>query len=242
MISKFDVLKAFRRAKEEGRDLGMVLSEDEKSVLDSKTEEYLCSIDTYVTYLRQKLHCDFECIFYEHASLTTIYRCNECGTVIFTGDERYDPNLRCPVCAGYHHWGKYYTKEDMDNDPKKREEVQLYIDWQKEMDEAEERRKASGGLYDWQVFEKKWYGKKYFFGLEMTDFGRHLGEKKKENKPWYKRMIDLEFRFGSKGDSEISYTVDKHFKIPLSPYSFYVRFIYPHTKKGREFKKGLNLK
>lgn len=107
MISKSDVIRALSRAKKEGRDMEIALSEDKKSILDIQTGEAICSVDTYVAYLRRKLHCDFECIFYDRVDLTTIYRCNECGTVIFTGDdERYDPNLRCPVCAGYHHWGK----------------------------------------------------------------------------------------------------------------------------------------
>ena len=228
MVTSHDVIHAYKKAREEGAALEMYPSEDQKFMVDSKTGENICSLETYVNFLRKKLHCDFECIYHEHVSLTTIYRCKECGAVIFTGDdERYDPNLKCPVCSDYPH-RHYWTKEDVENDKEKQQQLKFYSDWMKEEAEAYKRRKARGGLYDWQVFVKKFYGKKRFFGVELTDFGRSIGNKKAE-KPWYKRMIELELTFGKKDG--VSYTLNKFFKIPLSPYAFYIKYIYRHTKK-----------
>ena len=128
MISKYDVIRAFEMADKKGEKLAMCLSEDKNSLLETETGEYVCSMDTYLDYMRKELHCDFECIYHDHASLTTIYRCKECGAVIFSGDdERYDPNLKCPVCAGYNH-GDFWTKEEIEADEKKQKEIQFYID------------------------------------------------------------------------------------------------------------------
>ena len=73
------------------------------------------------------LHCDFECIYNEHVSLDVVYKCNECGTIIFTGDdERYDINLACPVCANYNH-SNYWTQEMIESDPDKKRYVEFLI-------------------------------------------------------------------------------------------------------------------
>ena len=130
MISKYDVIRAFEMADKKGEKLAMYLSEDKNSLMDTETGEFVCSMDTYVDYMRKKLHCDFECIYHEHASLTTIYRCKECGTVIFTGDdEHYDPNLKCPTCSDYHHWsGEFWTKEEIEADEDKQKAIQFSFD------------------------------------------------------------------------------------------------------------------
>lgn len=233
MISRYDVIRAFKMADKKGEKLAMRLSEDEKSLLDSETGEYVCSMETYIDYMKKKLHCDFECIYHEHVSLTTIYRCKECGAVIFTGDdERYDPNLKCPVCADYHHWGEYWTKEEIEADEKKQKQIQLYIDIMEEEAEAYKRRQARGGLYDWQIWQKKVYGEKRYWGFELTDFGRSLGVSKinpNYKRPWYKSNLTLEIGTGLKDG--MSYSVTKHYHIPLAPYSFFIQFIYPYTKK-----------
>ena len=78
MVTSYDVIHAYKKARKEGAELGMYPSEDQKFMVDSKTGENICSLETYVNFLRKKLHCDFECIYHEHVSLTTIYRCKEC--------------------------------------------------------------------------------------------------------------------------------------------------------------------
>lgn len=235
MISSYDVIRAFKIADEKGEKLAMCLSEDKKSLLDTKTGEYVCSMETYIDYMKKKLHCDFECIYHEHASLTTIYRCKECGTVIFTGDdERYDPNLKCPVCVGYHHWGEYWTKEDIEADEKKQKELQFYADYMEDMREQDKRREARGGKYDWQIWDKKIYGKKRCWIFELEDFGRRLGPSKLNpnyKRPWYKCNLELKIGIGDKDDNGISYAMTKHYRIPLAPYSFYIQFIFPYSKK-----------
>lgn len=232
MVSKYDVIRAFRMAKEKNTPTYLLLSEDEKSILDAENGEHICSIETYVQHLRKKYHCDFECIFHEHASLTTIYRCNECGAIIFTGDdERYDPNLKCPVCAGYNH-SDYWTKEEIDADEKKQKEIQFYIDYMDDMAEQEKRRKARGGKYDWEIWNKTFYGKKRCYRIELQDFGRHLGVSKinpNYKRPWYQWNLEMHFDIGEKDG--MGYAMTKLHRIPLSPYAFYLKYIFPYSKK-----------
>ena len=234
MISRYDVIRAFEMADKKGEKLAMYLSEDKKSLMDTKTGEFVCSMEDYIDYMKRKLHCDFECIYSEHASLTTIYRCKECGAVIFTGDdERYDPNLKCPVCAGYNH-NDYWTKEEIEADEKKQKQIQLYIDIMEEEAEAYKRRQARGGLYDWQIWKKKIYGEKRYWGFELQDFGRQLGVSKinpNYKRPWYKCNLELTIDTGKKDEDSIGYSATKHYRIPLAPYSFFIQFIYPYSKK-----------
>ena len=232
MVSRYDVIKAFEMADKKGEKLAMYLSEDKESLLDTETGNYVCSIEDYIDFMRRKLHCDFECIYHEHVSLTTILRCNECGAVIFTGDdERYDPNLKCPVCTDYNH-NDYWTKEEIESDENKQKEIQFYIDYMKDMEEQYKRREARGGLYDWEIWKKKVYGKKRYWGFALEDFGRHLGVSRINpdyKRPWYK--CNLEFKIDTGLKDGMSYSVTKHYRIPLAPYSFYIQFIYPYTKK-----------
>lgn len=118
---------------------------DVTTTLEEFTQEY-----------RRLDHCDFESIFSERASLLEILRCRQCGTVIFTyNDERYDDNLRCPTCGGYKTGFQYYTKEEIESDSKKKEEIDFYVDWEKEQIEQAKRWKRRGGKYDWQLGKKK---------------------------------------------------------------------------------------
>ena len=56
---------------------------DGNNVIDKESNQVVGSLDTFVSLLRKKMHCDFDVIFYCHVSLVTIYQCKECGTVIF---------------------------------------------------------------------------------------------------------------------------------------------------------------
>ena len=81
--------------------------------INVETGEVLCSIEVYTQFMREKLHCDFENVFYEHVSLLNVIRCKQCGTVIFASeDEYYEANLRCPTCSDYKTGYEYWTKEE----------------------------------------------------------------------------------------------------------------------------------
>ena len=44
MVSTYDVIRAFRMAKEKGTPTYLLLSDDEKSILNAENGEYICSI------------------------------------------------------------------------------------------------------------------------------------------------------------------------------------------------------
>lgn len=215
MLSAYDVKKYLNNKKD---DATFPFYEMDGKIYDKEDDKEICDLDFYVDYLRKKLHCSFETVYYNHGSLTEILRCTECGAIIFTGDdERYDPNLCCPVCSGYNH-NDYWTAEDIKNDPQKQKQIEFYEEWTKAEIEAEKRRKARGGLYDWQIFKKDYYGKKKSLHLELTKMCGYM----------------LEVRIGTKDG--MGYIVKTNFKIPLSPRAFYIRFIYPIVRKFKNSK------
>lgn len=227
MISQYDVIKYYERAKESGKKTPFYLSDDKKEVFDSETNERLCSIEHYVNVMRKHLHCDFEVIYYEHATLEVVYRCKECGTVIFASDscEEYDDNLCCPTCGGYETGFEYWTKEEIANDEKKKNTLEFFDKIMKERKEEDERMKKRGGLYDWQRWVKRFKTKNYrieIWGI-CSGWG-HKGIKKD-------RYIEI---YGFKKEENGSYTIGNnhgfHYQIPLNWYAFYIRYIYPYQK------------
>ena len=60
MISRYDVIRAFKMAEKKGEKLAMYLSEDEKSLMDTETGEYVCSIETYIDYIIRNNMEDFK--------------------------------------------------------------------------------------------------------------------------------------------------------------------------------------
>ena len=232
MISKYDVIRTFKRAKEQGKDLTFVISDDLKT-LTCKDGSMTCTIEEMAQFMREKEHCDFEVVYSEHVSLATVYRCRECGTVIFGGDdeERYDPLLCCPTCGGYETHLAHWTREEIALDPKKQESIALYEQLQYEQEEAAKRYVTRGGLYDWQLFKKDFNGKNRSVHIELQHF--------KVNK-WYKANTCLKIDAGKRSDDDVAYVMDKHYSIPLSPYAFYIQCIYPYTKKCHpDFRKYL---
>ena len=138
MISNYDVIKAFKKANSD--EVGYKLDDAEKNIVNIKTGEIVCTVDEYVCFMRKKLHCDFEVIYQEHVSLEVVYRCKECGTIIFGGDdERYDSNLSCPHCGEYKTSLKYWTQEEIDADISKKEQIETLKQMQKYSDEYNER-------------------------------------------------------------------------------------------------------
>lgn len=171
MISMYDIKKAIK-TKPEYAEAGYALDEKEENVIDTKNNNtVILSLKDLLDSSRKASHCDFECIYSEHASLFSLLRCKECGTVIFSyEDEDYDPNLRCPVCGGYHTTFKYYTKEEIESDPEKTKEIQMYEYLDKKQAEEYERYKKRGNLYDWQLWKKDIkITKKFILGLELQN-------------------------------------------------------------------------
>ena len=224
MISKYDIIRYFKRMKEENKDFHYYLNEDETEIFDSNDNIHVCSVDTYLNAMRKKLHCDFEVIYEEHGLLTLVYRCKECGTVIFAGDdeERYDPALTCPTCSDYKTWLEYWTKEDIENDPQKQKEINSLIAMQKYQDEYYERRKRRGGLLDSELWKKEFRFKNssYTVTLECMNL---WGEKLKG--------LNLHIiKFSRKNSCDIGFSSDWFKRIPLSPYAVYIQWILPYKK------------
>lgn len=215
MISTYDVRKWINENEKSP------CYEKEGLIYNKDDNKELCSFEDFTNQMRKKLHCDFECIFYEHATLDEVLRCKECGAVIFTGDdERYDPNLVCPVCGGYKH-SHYWSAEDIANDVDKQKQIEAMKEYMEEKKRAEARREARGGLYDWELWKKDFYGEKYYLGIELY----HL------------TGYDIEFRFGKKMENSLMYTTTKHFKIPLSPRAIFILWIYPVKRTINNWRK-----
>lgn len=221
MISRFDVMEYMKKHSDE---LQARYDKESDSIVGFDGR-FLCTLDQLTQDLRKGNHCDFECIFHCHASLDTVYRCRECGAIIFTGDdERYDPNLRCPVCGGYHH-SSYWTKEDIENDPNKQKELESMEAYMREQEEAYLRRKARGGLYDWQLMKKDYFGKKHSYHFELTV--NNITESRIKG-------LALKIEIGDKEDNGISYAIKHFYTIPLGPTAFYRHCILPYSKKYPE--------
>ena len=232
MISKYDVIKSFERLEKKGANLKLRLSEDKKDVLDGETGKRLCSIDTYLDYARKELHCDFESVYYDHASLTDIYRCRQCGTVIFGGDdERYDPDCRCPTCCNDTSVCKneFWTADEIEQDENKQKEIAVLEKLEQENREAAARREARNGLYDWQRWIKKFKTKNHMIKISYINFGwghKNVKQDKHIEIMDYVREEDGHFVYGKdKGHCII---------IPLNFYAFYLRHIFPYSKKCPE--------
>jgi len=220
MVSKWDMKKYM---KENAEKLDWVYN-DEDDAIYNKDGICLCSLDEFLETYRKKSGESFESIYYEHVSLKDVLRCTECGTVIFTTeDEWYDPYLKCPTCTDYKPHFKYWTKEDIDSDEEKQKTILFFKEEMVRQRERNERMKKRNGKYDWQIAIKNFYGKKRFLGLEL--------ECDDITKSYFKGLR-LEIRIGKKGDiNDISYSVSKYFRIPLSWSQFYIQFIYPHLGK-----------
>ena len=144
MISKYDLI----RYAENKSDQCWFRIEEEKNVIEKETGKFVCDINILLQHMREKMHCDFECIYDCHGLLEVILRCKECGTVIFTTeDENYDPNLCCPTCGEYKTWFEFWTAEDIKNDPQKQEAIRHFEQMQKKQDELEQHRNFSGCNY-----------------------------------------------------------------------------------------------
>lgn len=219
MINKYQVYKAFEMGESSGKKLMFQLDKENDILLDPDTGETVCDVDTFVRVLRKEKHCDFEVIYSEHVSLTTTYRCKQCGTVIFGGDdERFDPNLKCPGCGGYKTQLEFWTGEEIQKDINKQHTIEQLIQAQKLQDEMYERIEQRNGLNDWEIWKKKYYGKKHFFefSLECCNLF-HSGLK----------GLNFHITHGKKDTDGVGYICKDFFRIPLSLYAIYIQWIVP---------------
>lgn len=228
MISRYDVIKALKAAQERGDDIPFHLSPDEKLLLKNSTDEPISTLDDYVSYLRKKLHCDFESIYSEHATLTEVYRCRQCGTVIFGGDDEdhYNTDEKCPTCCKDPSvtWNKYWTKEEIDADLEKQATIKALENEMARQRRHNERRQMRNGLYDWQRWKKVIKTKKhsYRFQLICTGYDGDIGRVPKGQHGCKYLQID-HWNF-EKED------VHDFCKIPLNFYAVYIFFILPYLK------------
>ena len=65
MINEYIVRGAFKDAKIKGKPLAMYMNDEGTELFDSETDEFVCTIETYTKYLREKFHC-YVSLYYEH--------------------------------------------------------------------------------------------------------------------------------------------------------------------------------
>lgn len=227
MISRYDVIKALKVAQEKGDDIPFHLSPDEKLLLKNTTNEPISTLDDYVSYLRKKLHCDFESIYYDHASLTDVYRCRQCGTVIFGGDDEdhYDPNEKCPTCCGDESvcQNDYWTKEEIDSDPEKQKTIKSLEEFTAHERRHHERMKLRDGLRDWERWRKIIKTKKYKYMVEHICFGFDGDQGRVPKGVRADRFLEI-YKIDEEGIRV------KHNRIPLNLHTFWITYIYKYTK------------
>lgn len=204
MVTKYEI-KSFIKKHQDGLSIKYNEEDDQIYLLDGK---HLCSLDEYVTLFRKNTGQLFESIYYSKISLLDVLKCMECGTVIFSYyDERYDHNLKCPVCTKYNTYFEYWTKDDIENDSEKQKAIKGMEYEMKCEEECYDRMMKRGGLYDWQIYKKKIYGKKHC--LIITLECDNITES-------YFKGLRIDVQYGKKDDNGFGYLINRFFKIPLS--------------------------
>lgn len=223
MISEYDL----RQILEQHKDIMYIVGD---TVYDATDNAELGSVEHLLNFTRRKLHCDFTSIYYCHGTLENVLRCNECGAIIFTTDDinGYDPNLCCPVCGGYH-YDNYWSKEEIDADPEKQKAIEMYEQLTREAKERYIREKKRG-LLDNELYKKEYKGKKKYLKVTLERMSRYGQPLKGLNLFIQQGHIDTDY------DDYRSYVINKFTRIPLSPYAIYIYWIYPKTKKHKNFK------
>ena len=162
MISEFDIK---RRAK---RDNCRFSVDENNNVVNKESKEIICSLDEFTQILRKRLHCNFEVIYSCHAFLSVIYRCKDCGTVIFAKeDESYDSSLSCPTCGNYNTWFDFWTAEEIADNAEKQKIIKMYEEMYHKQVEANKMYIERDYKYDWQVWSKKLTLHKYLIIIDL---------------------------------------------------------------------------
>ena len=219
MITKSDIIKYI---KDHSYDLNMIVDEDNNCIYD-QLGDFKCTIDDYVEILKLKIGCSFTSLYYNHATLQNVLKCNKCGTVILsTEDENYDPNLRCPTCTNYRPSFKYYTEKEIESNKEVKNLINFYIKMDKFEDEAYKYEKLHGRPY-WMLFKKKIYAKNHMYSIEL-----HCDDARKN--PFKGLYLDIT-SFTKDPEEKNCYSNMYHVTIPLSASRIYLHCIYPHLGK-----------
>ncbi|MBR1373504.1 hypothetical protein IJ556_03525 [bacterium] len=219
MISQYDV----KRCAEKNSDAWYYVDEN-NNVVDKTSKEVVGTLADLTTVLRKKLHCNFEVIYSCHGTLQTVFRCKDCGTVIFTyDDERYDPNLCCPDCGQYNTSFQYWSADEIEKDDQKKKSIQFMEQMRKEQIEADKRYYKRGRKYDWQI----WNGhirlgnRAVFLNLECCNLF-------KTKLKGLKLIVHISDKDGT------GYIFKSHFTIPLSLYAFKIqRLVHKNNKRKK---------
>lgn len=220
MISRYDIRMFYKRNSDK---LEHQIDESD-NIVHKETGEILCSLDDFVNSMRKKLHCDFEFIYSCHGTLEVIYRCIECGAVIFASDDvmYYDDNLCCPVCANYQTHFKYYTGEEILADEEKQKEIAWYEEMTREQIEADKRWKKRKGKYDHQICKGRIpFGSKYaiYYDLECNNLF-------KSGLKGLKLILHWAVKDG------VCYTYKKCIMIPLSLYAIKIQILSRRMRRN----------
>lgn len=209
MINKYEIKKFII---ENGDKLGLSYNKDEDAIY--LNGNYLSSLDSFIEFYRRETGQSFSSIYYEHATLNSIIKCDVCGTVIFTTeDEYYDKGLRCPTCTDYKTYFKYWTKEDIESDDNKQKIIEMYEEFNRKDEERYLRERLRGGKKDNEIFVNNINIKNYKIeiNLECDDITKS-----------YFRGLQISIYIWK------NRTLRKHVIIPLSWSSFYIHCIYKH--------------
>jgi len=198
-------------------------------IIDKESGKRICSLKTYTQHLREKLHCDFETIYSCHGLLQSTLRCKQCGCIIFTyEDERWEPDLCCPVCSDYKTGFEYWTPEEIKADEKKQNTIKFLEDCEREQIEAEERRQKRGGKSDWQIGKKSIRIGKYKvrFELECDNLFKT-------------KLRGLRLAVSIWKKEEVGFAFQRNFTIPLSLSHAIVRYkIWKKYRKKGDIQNG----
>ena len=224
MISRYDIRMFFERSSDKVEHR----IDENNNIVHKETGEILCTLDDFVDHTRKKLHCDFEVIWSCHGTLEVIYRCRECGTVIFASDDvsYCDDNLCCPVCANYQTHFKYYTGEEISADEEKQKEIALYEKITREEIEADKRWKKRNEKYDWEIFKgriKLGLTKAICYCLECDNLFK-TGLK----------GLRLSLRYSIKDEDTGCFMYKKHIVIPLSYEAFKIQRLARRMRNRNE--------
>lgn len=166
MINEYDV----KRIAKEKPDCWYLV--DDEKVIFKENGRIFGTVEEFTLLLKKELHCDFDVIYSSDVELFTVFRCKECGTVIFAReDEDYDHNLCCPTCGNYNTDFKYWSKDDILNDEGKQSAIKFYEERTKIEKESHERYVKRGNKYDWQIcsFKFKMFNKVIKLELECDN-------------------------------------------------------------------------
>ena len=219
MITKSEIKKYLIAHEEE---LGVKYNESEDALY--KDEEFFCTMDEYVKTFRLNTGQSFTSIYSCGGSLLNVIRCNKCGTVIFSSDdyENYEEDLKCPTCTNYKTHFTFWTKEEIESDEKKKNEIEFYEELTRKDVERYEREKKRGKR-DCEITKRHLRTKKHKFDfiLGCNDISES-----------YLKGLRYEIVIWERDKDKPSLcTMKKHIVIPLSWSQLYLRHIYRHLGK-----------